>query len=959
MFLLTSCENFLKGAETAEELKEAIARANAKKVTVRTSVDSSDYGDIYPPSAVLIKGDSINVQFTKKMDVVFIQWICIDSSTGKPAMEAVTFSELTTGKNNAGYETYSVKVTLNTANTDLIIKPLCYFSTEKNPPVFKTLHIARTQEDALNGTNLITIDDFTHYAAKANFGGDSNIVAKNIQNHRVNKVWIYVEAEDDASGIASLEIKEQLIKNGNGTQTDGISYNAITNPTTNSLLNLENKIILSKLIEYNFYELEDGIVQLSFLLTDKSGNTTEKKIDLVKDTKCTVSVNFANTSIKIAEKTSGMTYYYDCKPNASAVPFATDIDGIRYFDRAHRENEEDDFTSASLTDIVGFEYGESYDNLTYLDLNDIAFEIKESHGSLGNGSSGTFYVKSRTLPLNVNPYKVNYLRAYVKDDIGNINICESEICDSIDIINCNITSNSLEFVLNKKPLNYVEYYYRFSDSYGEGKLTRIPTAPASTKGSTYKIQKLPSSISSTETPIANVAPGKYTFYCFAVSKDSFWSYSLKSLTLNKTSSGWFFEEPDIDAPCEQDIPSFTVNVDEPVLNAGTRRFHVNYQQDFIFKDAFTYLISYEGTVQGSYDKYTGQTTETDFDLPSSFTNYTLKCLVLDSYGRSVTGEGCEIQLNYDNIPPVISIFTGSEFNAINHKYAVIRMSFSEGGSGLKTNGDGFTIVKYLFSQDDNLLGKIDWNTNPSVKTSYYYDAAEAAFNEKGVKVIPDENYLDYMYFYVEDNNGNFSEYKLRIKTEDLQTAMNIEARDSAIFAGFNLPDSIYGRDKFNILYSYPDGESWTPEKSYQFVRSASFSYTLNLTEDEKKSFIRVRPWYNEYSGTATAWYSQTQYFYPKYYLDNLVCNLKDIMEGQSGLNILADQACLVHTFYSSKNLGSEADMWLKKGEEADLVQKPQSFTYHPPVEVIPAGAYYTSIVHFADGTVLINDVKQK
>ena len=124
--------------------------------------------------------------------------------------DSVSFSELVNSKNDTGYETYSAKVTLNTDENDLVIKPHCYLSTEKNPPAFKTLRIARTKEDATNGTNLISMDDFTHYAAKVNFDGDSAIVAENLQNHRVNKVWIYFEAEDQESAVDKLVLEEKL-----------------------------------------------------------------------------------------------------------------------------------------------------------------------------------------------------------------------------------------------------------------------------------------------------------------------------------------------------------------------------------------------------------------------------------------------------------------------------------------------------------------------------------------------------------------------------------------------------------------------------------------------------------------------------------------------------------------------------------------------------------------------------
>lgn len=53
-------------------------------------------------------------------------------------------------------------------------------------------------------------------------------------------------------------------------------------------------------------------------------------------------------------------------------------------------------------------------------------------------------------------------------------------------------------------------------------------------------------------------------------------------------------------------------------------------------------------------------------------------------------------------------------------------------------------------------------------------------------------------------------------------------------------------------------------------------------------------------------------------------------------------------------------IWESKGIETGIVVKNSSFTYsNDYLTEIPAGNYYTTVVHFADGTKVMSEVKQK
>ena len=76
-----------------------------------------------------------------------------------------------------------------------------------------------------------------------------------------------------------------------------------------------------------------------------------------------------------------------------------------------------------------------------------------------------------------------------------------------------------------------------------------------------------------------------------------------------------------------------------------------------------------------------------------------------------------------------------------------------------------------------------------------------------------------------------------------------------------------------------------------------------------------------------------------------------------GITIFVDQPCLVHTFYNSNNLGDNMQTWFNRGIEEKVQCNSSTFTYEEPE--IPSGKFYTTIIHFADGTTKMLPVKQK
>ena len=87
--------------------------------------------------------------------------------------------------------------------------------------------------------------------------------------------------------------------------------------------------------------------------------------------------------------------------------------------------------------------------------------------------------------------------------------------------------------------------------------------------------------------------------------------------------------------------------------------------------------------------------------------------------------------------------------------------------------------------------------------------------------------------------------------------------------------------------------------------------------------------------------------------------------GWNGLQIQCDAPTFAHTMYCKKNLSTgvkdtDVKKWENCAQETGYKEGTSNFTYGDEnYDAVPSGYYYTTIVHFADGTTLMSEVKQK
>lgn len=854
---------------------------------------------------------------------------------------------------------------------------------DSTPPQFKVLRLARTEDDARNGTNLITMDEFTHYAAKANYGGYSSKVAENIQNHHVNKVWIYFEGEDADSGVGYLEVKEQLIRTTTGSETQSEIYDKSTNENSNCFYNRTENNNYSGCFEYNFKSTEDGVVRLQLYLTDKAGNIYKKsnnkvdEIDLVKDTACPLEVYLYDPTKKYVDELEDphkAPYKIELKQKTNSFIYAKDMDSNSYED-TFLTTDQNDFSST--VEIVSFEYGYDKSNMTHLDLQNDDYELEKQ------GSSPNFtYRKKHYVNINVDPYRNVYTKIIIKDLAGNIKECEDVIPKIVEIASCSvdvISENGEEKVfwnivfketVADKHVAINGYYYDAQntkielDSFGNignnpggffmgnnGHLVcpfKSFFRQAFYGGGTKSLKDLPNGIY------------KISSLCFNVNRPTdFYSYGNKFITLNHNDNGWSVLYDGETSISQNDVPpesDWQVWADSYVLNDGKRTVHVKILEDFIPKPSLNYYIRYEENGEKHYIPISDLSNTVDFFVSTKYCNYDFYVVAFNQKNESVSSEVKTLDLTYDNVSPEVKSLS---FDSIFSSSATLKLMLEDSGVGLKEENGNY-IIKYCLSNKPDLTD-IDWNSiqyeklSPIVEYNKTYYLVDIIFYETG--------FPNYIYLYLEDKNGNYKVFSTPVYLEFCKFYPSINMTDST-FKTFEIdcssvhPKTGYGYSFQNIFYI--DKNAWKKlSASSQTFYKATFSTT-------SESFIKVQPRVSQgslgslYGGCTYPVYFYNQYEIAKAKGEEYSCRLKDLYPGQSGINILADKPCFAHTMYCPRNLGDSPADWLIGGLETGLVMEDSSFTYsYDNTSKVPAGYYYTTVVHFADGTTLMTDVKQK
>ena len=808
-------------------------------------------------------------------------------------------------------------------------------SKDDKGPVFDKLYIAKTQEDALNGTNLIPMQEFSYYAKKSNFENSQTKVKKNIQDHHVNKVWIYFEAQDASSGVDYFEIKEQLIRTTTGYNTTGTLYNKTNRPATNKFANDTDTNSLAKLIEYDFNEIEDGVVKLELIAEDHAGNKTSCLVDLVKDTECPISIYLTNDNFK-ESNASQVTYTFALTGNQSEAKtyiFATDMDNNSYYDSFYSDSKTDFLVQSQ---VVGFEYGYNQESMNYIDLTDANFEIEEIN-SIVFGNIGNEKIKS--VNITVDPYKDVFLNIYIKDSAGNINISSTKIAASIDVSNV-VVGGYFYCELNKLPQKGTIYYSFENES---------PVSLDSLKRN-QNIYFNSSTLSKF------TREGIYTFY-FTSINENIRSYAGKGYKIKKTSEGWFNlneneqEHNYADNPItDEEIPKLIVSSESLGLNSNKIKIHVDYEPNFAFNPDYIYFYAY-------YDNNWIYTNANEFEFDPVDTYFL--CIVWNKKTSCKYSE-YELKETYiDTAPPSFSLQPNSYslITFVTQDKIIIKNDASQGSYFVKDDSNIITELKYYLSNNPSLRGNIDWKNAKNIEQSGDVFTLETNGED-----------FNYLYLYAKDTNGNYSEknYKINYSKLNNKISMTFDVDQQLI----NLSMS----ETSKLKYQYLNNKQWiNTYQQWGKYQNPANSETLYLLPAERNTFIKIQSWYvytKDDLLQKQAKYGDIKYYYIETqedentdiieFTETFECDLKDYTQKNDRISVWADKPCLVHTMYSEINLGDDAQRWVNLGQETGIVMKQQSFTYtfEDNLSQVPENYYYTIVIHFADGDMMMTDVKQ-
>ena len=149
---LTSCENFLKGANVRSELAEAIEIANTNPVTYYVIADQGS-GTVNPSQLRLKKKESFDIMFVPNDEWKFICWEVLDRDTDEVVENCISFKDATA---------LETRGTILTSRENLYIHPKCI----KLPAVISHTPSNNTEK---NYANTPVIIDFNMELDEENF----------------------------------------------------------------------------------------------------------------------------------------------------------------------------------------------------------------------------------------------------------------------------------------------------------------------------------------------------------------------------------------------------------------------------------------------------------------------------------------------------------------------------------------------------------------------------------------------------------------------------------------------------------------------------------------------------------------------------------------------------------------------------------------------------------------------
>jgi len=822
---------------------------------------------------------------------------------------------------------------------------------DKTDPEITSLHVA------------LNADDF---ADCKYIDLNNQITQNNERDYMCNSLYFTINAFDnlDGAGIRSLIIKEKCI-----AVTD--SSGKLSTDNFNSDNEIESEIVLYSQLDdkkyldnYSYvYKLKhyyEGEIIVSFLVKDNSGNTSkEKKVTVIKSTeldfKTGSSIYFSEDCTGPRKSDSDGYDSFNFFPRVCVGSITDTISsGTKSLDKSIYIKSESETPAVTISKVLS---GTTTENLVELTKEKTeCVPIREYQHN--------YYEWFSHYKIKRDSSKDTYIKVWMEDFIGNTDSWTTVLQKNVDVLDVSnvLLSDgriSADIVCSEAPLYKFILYYDIYDENGN----YINTYESSTQynSQTFRINE----------SLYGYDKCKIDFYVAPVMRSSFASYHApedRSIPVSfygcigmkyKYYAGIPMETVPVASGA---LPDFNVAVSEPVKNKGTRTVSVIYSNDFIPAEGCVYYTKY--WEDGSSDYQTTLSKEVELE---SLKKWNISIEVKNRTGGIGETSYKSVELNYDNIPPVIDLKsvkgTGLHYN----KTIEIPVPF-DAGVGINYDEKNISKIKVYYSNKGNLTEE-EIKSNPCLDFSYNKNDDHILVSRFGHNEL-------YSYIVAEDKNGNccytqviLDSYPLIYVDDPYKLVFN---RGEDVYSAFDEKDhyTLYFDyiSKQSNLTSHPadsrvlmmteDGGVNNRQGRWS-AKNNGVEFFFCPEEDTCSAFYKVL--FTTYKAGNSIDYYPIRYIYPAYMdpANGLTGSAANLVYGTNGFTVISDMPCMVMTLSSYENYGTDEDSWVTKGSEFNIKINNKSFNYVPDTESVPEGYYYVVYAWFADGSTTMSQVYRK
>lgn len=857
--------------------------------------------------------------------------------------------------------------------------------------------------DGLNSTGSLSTTAFSNWSS-----------SDYTDNHIKDSVRFSFYGYDKDSGLKSLRITETYYKtvSGGATSNETIIKDYSASQYSSQYGKLTDGTPYYRITGYhNLQTVNDGVVKLDFQLLDNAGNeSTKKTYYIIKDTVIDETVVKFDETKQDALAGSGLSVYNSVRKrsgdNDTVTLTLSSIPQDTFYGTTYKTNYD-----------ISVKYGYSKENIS-----NNAVKSTPSTGKMRftftHLTKQTTFVEITVSDAAGNTKKliraipgqavITSQRTFTDSDVMNWDMYEITCANKEQNESLCQYYGASSFMTNTLIMNTTEgnsSWYKGgardyvacigTDSYGN-------TDFKSPKGKTLKVYafvgyRYGDSISAGDTQ---------SEYWYSSLSDEYVEI-IASTTEDWRVSGSYLRNTATSGLSSNYVIDYLKVTTEPVVNSGCYKVVVD--------DEFISRIQSENNVDTTGITYSiiaintsGEKIESKdltFYLPSPG-KYELFLKAENSNRQSVTtssyrylkingtGSNQEHYLNFTKDLTAPSLNLSSDENYYSTSPAFWYTDYysaivaDNGTAGLVTDSYGNVLLDYYFIPNSNsTFSVLVWVSGSDrrymyLHNTYTLEELETQYSDlkKTIAIASDAKSLQIPFdglpeglyticIVAKDNNGN--------STVKCRTAFNKRLRQTLVLSQlYSNTYSYFFRANKKFEVKWLESGAWTKKGSYanyegqdpqvEFNKSSLGNWWIKIEKkgcyDEDSDVCSVAD-----SGFYDVTYLNLGYYKQLWEDGAAVMDVssKNIIPGMNGMQVLCTSPTLAHTMYCSRKLsdGTSAEdiaTWENMAMETGIVEKSSNFTYgNDNYSNIPSGYYYTTIVHFADGTTLMTEVKQK